>query len=145
MSELGLIFYKTVKHHSHCLLCHSTYNLQFHHVEPDQKVSEVFKIASAGDLAATIRELNKCVPLCDPDHKAVHKGLIKGWLKGQFENGRQSDALHALPYMPYLNWMSRQKPKIFHDFYRDNIQSAHNVIWPFISDKPKSPRLRLVK
>lgn len=145
MSELALQFYKHVKHNSHCLICLSSYNLNFHHVEPAQKVSEVFKVAKNGDLAATIAELQKCVPVCDPDHRAIHRGLRRGWLAGQFDNGKPSDATHALPYMPYLSWLARQKPRVFSEFYRDNIQSAHNIMWPFISEKPDRPPLRLVK
>lgn len=145
MSELALVFYKTIKHNSNCLICGSSYNIQFHHCEPEQKISEIFKIAKGGDLRATIEEMQKCVPVCDPDHRAIHRGLRRGWLKGEFDNGRPSHAIEALPYMPYLNWLSKRKPQVFVDFYRQNIEAAHNVVWPFLSDINHNPRLRLVK
>jgi hypothetical protein len=126
-------------------ILNASYNIQFHHIFPAEKVSEVHKIAKSGDLKATIAELDKCLPVCDPDHRAIHKGLRRGWLSGQFDNGKPSDALLALPYMPYLPWLAKQKPRVFQEFYRQNVQSAHDVLWPFISDKPQRPKLMVVK
>lgn len=139
------MFSKVVKHNSSCLICNSSYNLNYHHVFPDQKLSEVFKVARGGDLRATIDEINKCVVVCEPDHRAIHRGLRRGWLSGQFDNGKQSDALLALPYMPYLPWLAKQKPRLFQEFYRQNVQTAHDVIWPFVSDKPQRPKLVVVR
>ena len=135
MSELATVFYKVVKHHSNCLLCKAP-NPQFHHVKPADKLSEVFKIASNGDLGATIDEINKCVPLCDPHHKSVHRGTIPGWLDGKYDNGGASHAFAADQYRPYVQYFASRHPQIILRFYRDYIEREHVA--------PRQMRLTLV-
>lgn len=144
MSELSILFYKTVKHNSACMICGTNNNLQFHHVEPADKISEVHKIAKNNDLATTIAEMNKCLPICDSDHRGIHKGLRRGWLKGHFDNGKPSNALFALPYLPYLPWFAKQKPHVIFEFYRHNVEASHNAVWPLLGGTG-TPRLRLIK
>lgn len=144
MSELAVVFYKIIKHHSHCLMCGSP-QTQFHHVCPEEKIAEVYKVASKGDLFATIKEIDKCVPLCDPDHRAVHKGRIPGWMNGKHDNGRLSQAFMAAQYMPYTIWFTRHHPHIVKRFYRDYIDREHEAVLPLLNQCgipfPKTKRL----
>lgn len=127
MSELSLVFYKVIKHHSHCLICNAP-QIQMHHVAPREKISEVYKIAANGDMAATINEINKCVPLCDPHHRAVHKGNIPGWLDGKHDNGRSSDSFMVQQYRPYLVWFGKHHPHILKRFHRDYVEREHMAL-----------------
>lgn len=148
MSDIAVVFYKIVKHHSKCLICGSP-NTQFHHVCPKQKLSEVFRVASNGDLFACMEELNKCVPLCDPHHRGVHKGTIPGWLDGKHDNGTTSQAFAARQHMPYLGHFARRHPQVVLQFYRDYIEREHLAIAPLLSalgqDIPKNLRMGIVR
>lgn len=148
MSELAIVFYKIVKHNSKCLICGSP-SIQMHHVCPKEKISEVFRIASSGDLKSTIREINKCVPLCDPDHRAVHKGIIPGWMEGPYDGGHGfSKAFAAEKYRPYLQYFSKRHPQTILRFYDEYIHREHDALFPLIDglgrDIPKSLRMKLV-
>jgi hypothetical protein len=121
LSELSTVFYKTVKHHSTCLICGTAKDIQFHHVCPSDKIAEVSKVAKANELRATIEEMNKCVPLCDVHHKAVHRGLRHGWLSGQFDNGQASYPDQAARFMPYLPWFFHKNPTVLINFYRNMV------------------------
>lgn len=142
-----MVFYKVVKHHSHCLLCKAP-NPQFHHVTPKEKLSEVYKIAMNGDLTAVIDEINKCVPLCDPHHKGVHRGTIPGWLDGRYDNGGLSHAFAAAQYKPYLQYFSSHHPQIILRFYRDYIERDHEAMAPLMRSLgqavPRQMRLKMV-
>lgn len=142
MSDLAVAFYKTVKHNSHCLICSGVRDLQFHHVCPSEKITEIHKIAKNAELIKVIEELNKCVPLCDTDHRAVHRGNRNGWLKGQFDNGKQSQALEAFAFLPYLPWFFKQKPHVLIRFYKDTLERDVTAIKE-LSSAVGLPRLGL--
>lgn len=146
MSEIALQFYKHIKHNSKCMVCGSNEHLNFHHVKPADKITEIFKIVSQGDLQATVEEMQKCVPLCEFDHKRVHQGKLHGWLDGYYDNGKPSNARLAYQYAPYLNWIARKKPQVLVEFYRDHIERNHSALWPiFNSNSLPVPRRRLLK
>jgi hypothetical protein len=146
MSDLATVFYKTIKHNSSCVICKSP-QIQFHHVLREEKIDEVGKIAKMGDLAATIQEVQKCLPVCQPHHTAIHKGIIPGYLRGNYDNGRRGDDSAAQQFMPYLNWFARKKKHILLEFYRDHIDREHQALWPVFNAAglalPRSPRLAL--
>jgi hypothetical protein len=100
--DLTRSFYKAVKEQSSCLICDTDRNVQFHHVDPSKKVSEVGKIAMFGDPESLVAELNKCVTLCEKHHQYVHGGMINGWLKGRFNNGKISNDNIAIQFMPII-------------------------------------------
>lgn len=102
--ELTRSFYKAVKDQSTCLICDTDKSVQFHHVNPSNKTSEVGKIAMLGDMNLLVIEFNKCVALCEKHHQYVHGGLISGWLEGKFNNGRKSSGHIAKHFMPYLEY-----------------------------------------
>lgn len=106
--DLTRSFYKAVKEQSSCLICDTDRNVQFHHVNPSEKISEVGKIAMIGDMNLLVIEFNKCVALCEKHHQYVHGGLISGWLDGRFNNGRRSSGHIAEEFMPYLDYMGVQ-------------------------------------
>ena len=101
--DLCLSFYRAVKRNSLCLICNTNENIQFHHIIPAEKLTEVYKVAAMGNMRLLRDEFNKTVPLCDADHKAVHKGRITGWLLGKTVHGGYSDHSQAIKHMPYLN------------------------------------------
>jgi len=102
--DLTRSFYKAVKDQSTCLICDTDKSVQFHHVDPSNKTSEVGKIAMLGDMQLLVIEFNKCVSLCEKHHQYVHGGLISGWLEGKFNNGRKSSGHIAMRFMPYLEY-----------------------------------------
>ena len=102
--DLTRSFYKAVKDQSTCLICDTDKNVQFHHVKPSEKISELGKIAMFGDMKLLVIEFNKCVSLCEKHHQYVHGGLISGWLEGEFNNGRKSSGHIAKQFMPYLEY-----------------------------------------
>lgn len=120
MSELATVFYKVIKHNSYCVICGSP-DIQFHHVNPAQKLSEIYRVAKMGDMRATITELQKCIPLCQIHHTAVHKGQILGYLDGKFDNGGKSTAHNAAKFMPYLSVFARANRSVIFNFYSDYI------------------------
>ena len=99
--DLCQAFYLAVKRQSFCLICRSP-EVQFHHVFPEHKIAEVCKVAKLGNMNLLIDEFNKVVPLCEPDHRAVHRGRIKGWLFGRTVHGAPSHANEAVKHMPFL-------------------------------------------
>lgn len=101
--DLCVAFYKAVKDRCKCLICAAS-NPQFHHVSPSEKISEVHRIARIGNMDLLVNEFNKCVPLCEIHHRDVHSGKTAGWLDGLFDNGRKSDSIIAMRYMPFLDW-----------------------------------------
>jgi predicted HNH restriction endonuclease len=46
--------------------------IDFHHVIRDETYRSVFRLASAGRLAAAIEETKKCIPLCANCHRILH-------------------------------------------------------------------------
>ncbi len=128
MSHIAVAFYKAVKHNSSCLICTSKDGLAFHHVNPEQKLAEVGKIAQMGNLPQLVDELNKCVPLCWTHHREVHKGLRKGWLEGLDDKGRPSDSTIAKRYMPYVPFFIRQNPTVLRKIYNSYI-AANDLIF----------------
>lgn len=130
------------------MVCGSAEHITFHHIRPAEKVTEIFKVAVYGDLPATIAELQKTIPICEFDHKRIHKGNLKGWLDGHFDNGKPSTAEHAYQYSPYLNWLALKRPEVMMEFYRDYIEKNHTALWPIFNDAglalPRSSRLALV-
>jgi hypothetical protein len=147
MSELAVVFYKTIKHNSCCVICQAS-SPQFHHVLRSEKIAEVHKVAKMGDLQATIDEFQKCIPLCQVHHTAVHKGVIPGYLRGEYDNGRRADDSAAQQYMPYLGWFARRKKHVLLEFYRDQVERNHGALAPIFSAaglcQPRTPRLSLV-
>lgn len=137
MSELAVIFYKAVKHNSHCVICKGP-GVQWHHVRPADKINEVCKVAKHGDLTATVQELDKCIPLCQVHHSAVHKGIIPGYLDGRHDNGLPSFSWAAQPYMPYTRWFARRKQRVIREFVNDYIDRDRAAVAPLIT-------MRLVK
>lgn len=125
MSELSLIFCKVVKHNSKCMVCGSSENLQWHHWDRKEKVDTIHRIAKSNNLQAVIAELNKCIPVCDYDHKRIHKGHLDGWMRGEFDNGKPSSDRYAAMYSPYLSWFAKRKPHILLDFHREHIEPQH--------------------
>lgn len=117
MSETSVAFYKAVKCNSRCLICGS-HDIQMHHVNPSEKSSEVYRVAKFGDLFSTIKEINKCVPVCQEDHTSIHKGRTRGWLLGRFDNGERAVPDRALDFMPYTIWFAKKWPYFLFDFYR---------------------------
>jgi hypothetical protein len=121
MSELAYDFYQAIKNNSKCMVCGSPDHLNFHHVTPADKVTEIIKIIRMGDLPGSVAELQKTIPVCEDDHRRIHKGQLKGWLNGQFNSGQPSTAEHAKQYMPYVNWFVRKRPWVVMQFCVDNI------------------------
>lgn len=144
MSEIALAFYKHIKHNSKCMVCGSTEHLNFHHIKPVDKITEIFKLVSCGDLTATVTEMNKCIPLCEFDHRRVHQGKLHGWLDGHYDNGKQSVGHLAYQYAPYLNWLGRRKPQVIKSFYRENIERNHLALWPIFNATALKPPPRLL-
>lgn len=132
MSELAIVFFKTIKHNSSCVICHAP-SPQFHHVNPSEKISEVAKVARMGDLKSTIEELNKCINLCQVHHTAVHKGVLPGFLNGFYDNGRRADDYYARPFMPLVEKFAHKKKKVMLKFYTDHIQREHAALWPLFN------------
>lgn len=149
MSELAMVFYKHVKHNSHCMVCGSAEHVTFHHIKPADKVTEILKVARWGDMVATVSELNKTIPICEHDHQRIHKGNLRGWLDGHFDNGRPSTAEYAYQYSPYLNWLARKRPEVMLQFYRDYMEKNHRALWPVFNAAgialPRSQRLVVVE
>ena len=133
MPELAHAFYKAVKNDSRCLVC-DYQGVQFHHVKPENKISEMRRIAMTGDLKATIEELNKCVPLCHVHHLAVHKGVIGGWLDGRYENGSKSMDYKAQEFMPYLGYLAKIRPHVFTRFYTEHVEREQKTIAALFND-----------
>lgn len=148
MSELAMIFYKHVKHHSKCMVCGSVEHLNMHHIAPADKITEILKIARHGDMVATIAEIQKTIPVCEFDHRRIHRGQLKGWLDGYFDNGKLSTAENAYKYSPYLNWFASKRPEVMFEFYRNYIEKNHRALWPVFNAAgiclPKHLRLALV-
>lgn len=148
MSELALQFYKHTKHHSKCMVCGSAEHLNFHHIRPADKITEILKVARYGDMVATVAELQKTIPICEHDHKRIHRGQLRGWLDGHFDNGEPSTGQYAYQYSPYLNWFARKRPEVMMEFYRDYIEKNHGALWPIFNAAglplPKSLRLASV-
>lgn len=148
MSELATQFYKHTKHNSRCMVCGSVEHLNFHHIKPADKVTEILKVARWGDLPATISELNKTIPVCEHDHKRIHKGNLRGWLDGHFDNGKPSTAEYAMQYSPYLNWLARKRPEVMLQFYRNYIEKNHRALWPIFNSAglgiARNPRLAVL-
>jgi len=142
MSELALIFYKHIKHNSRCMVCSSNEHLNFHHVKPADKLSEIFKVTNMGDLDMTIAEMQKTIPLCEFDHRRVHTGRLNGWLDGHFDNGKPSSAHLAMQYTPYITWLAKRKPHIVVDFYRDYVDKNHRALMGVFADaaRPETNR-----
>lgn len=103
-SALTWDFYQAVKERSFCLICNSP-DHQFHHVRPAEKIGEIARIARVGNLDLLKHEFNKCVPLCEACHRAVHKGRIAGWMDGATNYGRISNDRVARRYMPFLEYI----------------------------------------
>lgn len=148
MSELAVIFAKVVRHHSHCVVCKAN-GPQYHHVDPSTKLSEVSRVARTGDLSLTIKEINKCIPLCQTHHTAVHKGVIPGYLDGKYDNGMSSEATFARQYMPYMKWFAHRKKHVLMEFYREFVEKDGDAIMSVFNaanlSLPGRPRLRVVE
>lgn len=52
------------------------YQLEFHHIRPDEKESEIGRMAS-WSLSKLVDEMNKCVVLCRNCHVCVHRGNLQ--------------------------------------------------------------------
>lgn len=148
MSEIAIVFYKHIKHNSRCMVCGSVEHVTFHHIAPRDKVTEIFKVAVHGDLPATVEEIQKTVPICEHDHKRIHKGNLRGWLDGHFDNGKPSTAEYAMQYSPYLNWLARKRPEVMLSFYRNYIEKNHRALWPIFNSAglgiARNPRLEVL-
>lgn len=130
------------------MVCGSAEHLNFHHIRPVDKITEILKVARHGDMVATVNEIQKTIPVCEFDHKRIHKGQLRGWLDGQFDNGKPSTAEYAYQYSPYLNWLARKRPEVMMEFYRDYIEKNHRALWPVFNSAgialPPSLRLAVV-
>ena len=126
MSDVGIAFYKAVKHNSHCLVCEAK-EVTFHHVNPQEKLTTVSKIAHHGGLIDLINEFNKCVPLCWTHHKEVHVGFRRGWLNGITEKGDRSHDLVAKKYMPYISWFNNKYPLVLKEVRKNYVEDIDAV------------------
>ncbi len=61
-----------------CTLCPEKNSccMDFHHLDPSTKVSEVGVLVKNQSYRAIVDEINKCVLLCANCHRKVHNGLI---------------------------------------------------------------------
>lgn len=90
-----------MKEASYCVICGEK-NIQFHHCNPAEKVSEIGKLARLGNLPLLRAEFAKVIPLCEAHHRGTHRGHIQGYMNGTFDNGKPSSDHHALRFMPWL-------------------------------------------
>lgn len=106
--QLTYEFYRAVKSSTSCVMdgCGTRQNLTFHHVEPANKKHNIASIARVGTVDELLKELKKCVPLCENHHREVHMGRRKGWLKGKFDTGeytnQTNEADRYLPFKPFF-------------------------------------------
>ena len=111
--DLTLAYYRAAKSATSCVVdkCGDR-NIQFHHVEPVAKKTEVSKLGRYGTIQELIKELEKCVPVCEKHHREIHYGLRKGWLCGRFDNGQitndTSKAERYLPFKPFFTGLVRE-------------------------------------
>jgi hypothetical protein len=64
-----------------CLFCETKDKLTFHHINPGNKVHTVSNLVYNPQLSGLskyvlIREIRKCVVLCDACHKKIHKLML---------------------------------------------------------------------
>lgn len=53
-------------------------DIEFHHVDPDNKGNNVGRMVSQGHAWATVlREIELTIPLCRPCHEALHAGELQ--------------------------------------------------------------------
>lgn len=62
-----------------CSLCDETEIcvMDFHHIDPETKVTEVAQLVKNCSFKRLVNEINKCVLICANCHRKVHKGLLK--------------------------------------------------------------------
>mgnify|MGYP003534316966 CR=1 FL=1 len=51
--------------------------LEFHHVNPSEKLFAISKAHSGYSLEEILKELEKCILVCSNCHKEIHAGFIK--------------------------------------------------------------------
>jgi len=63
-----------IKNHSRCEICGSKDNLQFHHKNRLMKYKDISYLVNKGeDDNVILKELEKCILVCDSCHKHLHK------------------------------------------------------------------------
>ena len=105
-------YYRAVKSSSSCLVSRcGKREIQFHHVVPANKKTEVARIARHGTIDELVKELKKCVPICEEHHKEIHNGRRMCWLRGRFNNGQETNdtsiADRYMPYQPFFTGLVR--------------------------------------
>lgn len=63
---------------SHCRICgeHVKCCLDFHHIDPTKKVSDISSLISKALGDDILAELSKCVVVCSNCHRKIHAGLL---------------------------------------------------------------------
>ena len=56
-----------------CVICGTTDNLHFHHIDPATKVASIAQLIRTHP-ALLADEIQKCILLCKKDHKQLHYG-----------------------------------------------------------------------
>lgn len=76
--EKLVLFLNNYKKNLHCLICKENESccLDFHHLNPEQKITEIARLMKGGSLRKLKEELLKCIPLCANCHRKLHAGLI---------------------------------------------------------------------
>jgi 5-methylcytosine-specific restriction endonuclease McrA len=72
-------WYKRIKSSGCCFICGAKKYLQYHHINPDNKVDNVARLVHAcAEKDIIIEEMSKCVLLCRRCHCRVHAKLKIG-------------------------------------------------------------------
>lgn len=56
-----------------CFLCDSQEGIHLHHVRPSEKTDNLAVMCGHYSLLRLVRELEKCLPLCEKHHSETHK------------------------------------------------------------------------
>ena len=72
--DLSRNYIKELKQNSKCSKCGDErwYVLDFHHLNDDDKIENVSKLANAGATKKIQEELKKCIILCSNCHRELH-------------------------------------------------------------------------
>lgn len=67
-----------IKQEKCCAVCNENCSccLVFHHINPDEKIECLSKLANTKNVQSVVLEINKCVVLCTNCHAKFHAGLI---------------------------------------------------------------------
>lgn len=89
---------------SRCKGRFSSESLHYHHLDPATKK---FELSSAGARSkeCVLAEIDKCVPVCNSCHRAIHKAMKIG------DNPLHRKCVHCA--LPFLQPSGRGRPQIF--------------------------------